>query len=45
MNEYKMNNWGKNPNLDLLVKEKEVDLFAESGIMMTLIGKWEIILS
>lgn len=39
-----MNNWGGDPNLDLLVEEKEVDLFAESGIMITLIGKWEIIL-
>lgn len=37
MNKYKRNNGGKKTNLDLLVKQKEVDLFAESGIMITLV--------
>ena len=35
---------GKKPNLDLLVKKKVVDPIAESGITVTLVGKWEIIL-
>lgn len=46
MNEYIQNKLiivGKT-NLDLLVKQKEVDLFAEAEIMVILLVKWEIIL-
>lgn len=31
-------------NLDLLVKQKEVDLFAEAEFIVILVVKWEIIL-
>lgn len=46
MNEYIQNKLIilEKTNLDLLVKQKEVDLFAEAEFIVILVVKWEIIL-